>query len=182
MPKLSMRLLAAACLLAALGRTPAADSDPAPPTTGRDLVGAWRLVSIDVQGPSGPELDPFYGEGTQGLLIYDATGWFSVQFMGAARPKLEVPDTRPERTADTHTAIKAAALDSYYAYYGTWEFDPSTSTVTHHSKGALYPDETGATYRQHVEVKGVTMTFRRSQGDRNHPTIQIKTWEKLPRP
>lgn len=153
---------------------------PKPALTGRELVGAWRLVSIDVAGPSGPELDPFYGRGTQGLIIYDASGWFSVQFMGAGRPTVDVPAQRPDPAADA--GPKAAALDSYYAYYGTWEFDAATSTVIHHSMGALYPAETGVTYRQRVDIVGSRMTFTRSQGDAAHRRVQTKTWERVAQP
>jgi hypothetical protein len=175
-----IRRLTTVCLMAAVGATLAADPPAKPPLAGRDLVGAWRLVSIDVQGPSGPESDPFYGRGTQGLIIYDAAGWFSVQFMGADRLNVEVPAKRPDPAPGAGAERKAAALDSYYAYYGTWEFDPSTSTVIHHSKGALYPAETGVTYRQRVDIVGSRMTFTRRQGDADHPSVQTKTWEHVP--
>lgn len=139
-------------------------------TTQKDLVGVWRLVAIDVQGPGGREPDPFYGDGSRGLLIYDATGWFSVQIEGAGRPPLKVPEVRP-----TVTASDSKVLHSYYAYFGTWSFDPATSTVTHQAKGALYPGEDAAVYPQHVEVAGRRMTFSRSQNGK----IQTKVWERV---
>jgi len=167
-------------LMAVVGATRAAEPPPKSSLAGSDLVGAWRLVSIDVQGSSGPELDPFYGRGTQGLIIYDASGWFSVQFMGTDRPAVGVPAKRPDPAPSAGAEQKAAALDSYYAYYGTWEFDRATSTVIHHSKGALYPSETGVTYRQRVDIAGSRMTFTRSQGDSEHRSVQTKTWERVP--
>jgi hypothetical protein len=75
--------------------------------------------------------------------------------------------------------LKAAVLDSYYAYYGTWSFDPETSTVTHHAKGALYPSEDEATYQQHVEVVGRRMVFSRMQNIAGHSTVQTKRWERV---
>ena len=142
-------------------------------------MGAWRLEQIAVMGPQGPEVDPFYGSSSEGLLIYDAAGWFSVQIAGQNRPPLGVPDSRPEKTDTARQVLKAQALDSYYAYYGTWNFDEARSTVTHHAKGALYPAERDSTYPQHVEVHGGTMTFTRSQGTADHHTVQTKVWERL---
>ncbi len=139
-------------------------------TTQQDLVGTWRLVDIEVQGPNGREADPFYGNGSHGLLIYDASGWFSVQIEGADRPPLKVPPTRP-----TASNTDSKALNSYYAYFGTWSFDPATSTVTHYAKGALYPSEDAAIYPQHVEVVGRRMTFSRAQNGK----IQKKLWERV---
>ena len=158
----------------------AADGGHSPRTTQQDLIGAWRLMDIEVKGSAGRELDPFYGSGSRGLLIYDASGWFSVQIEGSGRPEVQVPSTRPAPAQSESTArLDAAALNSYYAYYGTWSFDEATSTVTHHAKGALYPSEDNATYPQHVEVVGRRMIFVRTQTIAGHTTVQTKSWERL---
>jgi hypothetical protein len=141
-------------------------------TTQQDLIGAWRLVDIQVLGSAGREADPFYGNGSRGLLIYDASGWFSVQIEGADRPSVKVPAARPVSQAN---AADSEALHSYYAYFGTWSFDPTTSTVTHHAQGALYPSEDAAVYPQQVEVVGRRMTFSRSQNGK----VQKKLWERI---
>ena len=167
-------------MLAAAGSLCAADAGHGRRMTQQDLIGAWRLVDIDVEGPAGRETDPFYGKGSRGLLIYDASGWFSVQIEGAARPAMQIPSVRPVAGQSDSTArLKAAALDSYYAYYGTWSFDQATATVTHHAKGALYPSEDDATYPQHVEVVGKRMSFTRTQNVAGHSTLQTKRWERV---
>jgi hypothetical protein len=147
-------------------------------TKREDLIGAWRLTRIEVTGAKGDEVDPFYGTGSDGIMIYDAAGWFSVQIMGSRRPALDPPASRPEHGDAAHQARKAEALDSYYAYYGTWTFDAAASTVTHHALGALYPTEDGANYTQHVVVHGATMTFTRSQRSPGAQTVQTKVWER----
>ena len=38
-----------------------------PHPTRQELIGAWRLVSIQIEGPTGPMLDPFYNEDSTGL-------------------------------------------------------------------------------------------------------------------
>ncbi|HWM67000.1 MAG TPA: lipocalin-like domain-containing protein [Steroidobacteraceae bacterium] len=154
----------------------AADGGHAPRTTHQDLIGAWRLMDIDVEGPAGREPDLFYGSDSRGLLIYDASGWFSVQIEGSRRPAVKVPPARPVlEQSESSTRLDAAALNSYYAYYGTWSFDAATSTVTHHAKGALYPSEDEAIYPQHVEVVGRRMTFTRTQNGK----VQTKRWERV---
>ena len=153
-----------------------ADGGHSSRTTQQDLIGAWRLVDIEVEGPAGREVDPFYGSGSRGLLIYDGSGWFSVQIEGSRRPAVKVPSVRPAPEQSESTArLNAAALDSYYAYYGTWSFDQATSTVTHHAKGSLYPNEDDAIYPQHVEVIGRRMTFSRTQDG----SLQKKLWERF---
>jgi hypothetical protein len=177
-----MRLSGKYALIAAglvVGTLCAAD-ERAPHTTQQDLIGAWRLIDIEVEGPAGREVDPFYGNGSRGLLIYDKSGWFSVQVEGSNRPAVQVPSVRPAPDPSTSTAhLKTAVLDSYYAYYGTWSFDTATSTVTHHAEGALYPGEDAATYAQHVQVSGRRMKFSRTQNVAGRVTVQTKVWERV---
>jgi hypothetical protein len=167
-------------MMLAAGVLCTADAGIGPRTTRQDLIGAWRLVDIEVEGPAGLEADPFYGKGSRGLLIYDASGWFSVQIESSGRPAMPVPSVRPAvEPSDSTARLKAKVLDSYYAYYGTWSFDQATSTVTHHAKGALYPAEDDATYPQRVEVLGKAMIFTRSQTIAGHSTVQKKAWERV---
>jgi len=153
-----------------------ADESRSHHTSRQDLIGTWKLTSIEVQGPAGREVDPFYGSHSNGLLIYDASGWFSVQIESNPRPAVTVPAVRPApQQSESAARLNSAALDSYYAYYGTWSFDPASSTVTHHAKGALYPSEDTAIYPQHVDVVGSHMTFTRTQAGKT----QTKLWERV---
>jgi Lipocalin-like domain len=170
------------CVLAgsALAVTAATPSQGS--TTRDDLVGTWRLDTIEITTPQGTSADPFYGASSEGLLIYDASGWFSVQIMGSNRPPLRVPERRPADSDVQQRALKAAALDSYYAYFGTWTFDAAKSTVTHHARGALYPSEQDAVYPQHVEVHGTKMVFTRSQDINGQRSTQSKIWVRAAKP
>ena len=59
---------------------------------GRDqLIGAWRLVSMDYRGPDNASVDPFYQPDSTGLIIYDASGWMSVHIAGPHRQAWKVP-------------------------------------------------------------------------------------------
>lgn len=158
---------------------PAAHAGEASPLTARDLVGSWRLTGIETEDSTGVHPDPFYGSGTTGLLIYDASGTLSVQIAGAQRPRVDAPAARPAPTGKPVVArAKAALLDSYYAYYGTWTFDPATATVTHHVQGSLYSGEEGASYAQQVQIEGRRLVFLRTRTTAGGKIVQRKFWEK----
>jgi len=147
--------------------------------TRSDLIGAWHLVSIQRDTPSGRSSDPFYNEGSTGLLIYDPSGWMSVQIVGRSRAPTPIPIVRPDPTDTPATApLRAAALDTYYAYLGTWDFDETTSTVAHHVTASLYPSEAGATYRQSISLNGDELIFTTRRTTAVGVIIQRKIWRR----
>ncbi|MGO9933016.1 MAG: lipocalin-like domain-containing protein [Steroidobacteraceae bacterium] len=170
----------------------APDSIRTPHATRQALIGAWRLLSIQIVGPSGPMIDPFYNADSTGILIYDASGWMSVQIVGQHRPAMAAAASRP--THDTAEAarlapdtaeaarVKAAVLDTYYAYFGTWEFDESTSTVTHYIKSSLIPGESGISYSQTVTLDGGQLTFTTRRESAGGAAVQKKVWQRIAGP
>jgi hypothetical protein len=174
-------------LLLCLGVASCHLSEPKPGhashATRRELVGAWRLLSIQRVGPTGPTIDPFYGTDSAGILVYDPSGWMSVQIVGSHRPAMEAPSSRPTLT-DTAQDIqlKAAALDTYYAYFGTWRYDEVTSTVVHDVKSSLIPGETGKSYSQAVSMDGRHLVFRTRCDTTGGAIVQEKVWERVTGP
>jgi hypothetical protein len=75
------------------------------------------------------------------LLIYDGSGWMSVQIVSDSKPTAPLSSSREEFLTATPTD-KVAAVNGYYAYFGTWTVDSSGSTVTHHIEKSLYPGRT----------------------------------------
>jgi len=55
-------------------------SDPTgrPAIAPQDLIGAWKLVKTEYAGPHGPMQDPVFQPSSKGLIIYDRSGWMSV--------------------------------------------------------------------------------------------------------
>jgi hypothetical protein len=162
-------------------RLAAPEPGHAPRTTRRDLFGTWRLISVQTEGRNGPELDPFFNADSTGILVYDPSGWMSVQIAGQPRPPMAAEPSRPAHRVDTAEAAqtKAAVLDTYYAYYGTWEYDEATSTVSHHIKSSLIPGETGLSYSQTVTLEGEDLIFTRHQEVAGRPTVQKKIWRRV---
>ena len=154
-----------------------------PHATRQELIGAWRLVSIQIEGPDGPMLDPFYNADPTGMLIYDPSGWMSVQIAGQHRPSMEAPASRPARPHTPEIAqLEAAVLDTYYAYVATWEYDKATSTVTHRVKTSLIPGETGMSYSQTVTLDGGNLIFTVRREAPGGATVQKKVWKRISSP
>lgn len=102
------------------------------------FVGAWRLVSIEGVPPGLP--GNLYDRPT-GLIIYSASGQISAQLVAKADRKPFAPFNKGRVSATTED--KAAAFDSYVAYYGTYTVDAKTGTITHHLEGSLIPGREG---------------------------------------
>lgn len=149
--------------------------------TRQQLIGTWRLVKIDYSGPSGPLVDPFYQADSTGLIVYDASGWMSVHIVAPHREAWEIPASRasPASTA-ADARLKAAAFDTYYAYFGTWDLNEAKSTVTHHVQSSLIPAETGMSYSQTVTLEGGRLIFTVYGEDKGEKIVRRKVWERVP--
>ena len=109
-----LALLMAVC---AVSQTQSAEKKSQPPNSDRErLIGAWHLASI-----SGPDGKPVTTGVPVGMLIYTRDGHMSVQLM---YPK------------------SAAALSNEYvekgyeAFFGSYDINETTHTVTHHVQGS----------------------------------------------
>jgi Lipocalin-like domain len=149
------------------------------PGAGQQLIGAWRLKAIEYSGPKGETVDPYYQAGSSGIIIYDASGWMSVQITAQNRRKWEVPAVRVPRRAEEDVTQKAEAFDTYYSYYGTWDYDAATSVVTHHVKSSVIPAETGMDYAQMVTLESGRLIFTVRSGSPGMETVRKKVWERL---
>jgi hypothetical protein len=148
----------------------------------QQLIGAWQLVSVHIIGPNGATIDPFYNAEPSGILVYDPSGWMSVQIAGQVRPSMETPNARSGGPHDPEIAqLEAAVLDTYYAYSATWEYDQATSTVTHHVKSSLYPGEVGMSYSQVVSLEGGKLIFTVRREAPGGETVQKKIWKRISR-
>jgi hypothetical protein len=150
--------------------------------TKEQLIGAWHLVSMDYRGPDNASVDPFYQPDSTGLIIYDPSGWMSVHIAGLHRQAWKVPASRLPRSGSLQdSALKVAAFDTYYAYFGTWDLDEAQSVVTHHVVSALLPAENGQSYAQQVALENGRLTFTTRTGPEGRQTVRHKIWERLTR-
>lgn len=144
------------------------------------LVGAWKLVSIQYASPQGPAVDDLFGPNPAGLIIYDRSGWLSVQIVTSNRPEMKQPDSRTNGVMTTEQAqLSAAAFNSYYAYFGKWELDEQTGIVTHRLEASLLPWETGLVLRRQAKLDGDRLTLMAHYTRHGVEYIRTLVWKRL---
>jgi hypothetical protein len=88
-------------------------------TAKEQLVGAWRLVSLEVPEPDG-KVNRITD--LKGMLLYTRDGHMSVQLM------------YPKSASDlTNDYVK----NGYEASFGSYDVDEQAHTVTHHVRGSI---------------------------------------------
>jgi Lipocalin-like domain len=169
-------LLNLAVIALVLGNVPAFGQ--ARQATPDDFVGAWKLVSIETVRPNGEVIYPFYGKHPQGLIMYDRSGWMSVQIV--SDPAVTVPGGASwDAVLAAPAAEKTKAYESYYAYCGTWTLDPAAKTVTHHIRQSLRPGERDDDAVRHFELDGdrLVLTARTHEMGEDHERKLV--WQRL---
>jgi hypothetical protein len=165
---------------AALSQAALPESAAPEKVTKQQIIGAWRLVAIDYSGPNGPLADPVFGPNPQGIIIYDQSGWMSVQIVTANRPAIARPATRMSRVVTPDDAkLAAAAFDTYYAYFGTWDYNPDTSVITHHLTSSLLPYETGLEYRREVTIDGANLKLTARSQEGSEERKRTLSWTRI---
>jgi Lipocalin-like domain len=164
--------------------TAESDARPVEPSS-ESLIGAWKLVSIEYSGATGPQPDPIFWPHSSGVIIYDRSGCMSVQIVAPNRPDIADKPRTTSLPLDDESA-RAAAFETYYAYYGTWSFDPGSSTVTHHIHSSLLPYEVGRNYRRLVTFDGqrlrLTVDPSQDRGRGKQLARRVLTWERITAP
>ena len=112
------------------------------------LVGTWRLVKFEARDSAGRQQYPL-GEDVSGQLIYDDAGNMSAHVMRNDRRAFASDD--PARGTDAEVR---AAFDGRASYFGTYEIDEASSTVTHHVQGAWYPNWIGKDQLRYFKFDG----------------------------
>ena len=138
----------------------------------KKFVGSWRLVSIE-------SLNRTARSKPTGIIMYDNTGHMAVQIVYSDRRAF------PEGRAKATDQEKAAAFDSYTAYYGTYTFEPENGIVIHHLEGSTVPNQIGQDNIRYFELKGNRLTLsvaNDGKGGRlaRKDTTAHLTWEKIP--
>ena len=104
---------------------------------GKDaVVGTWKLISIERVRSTGEVegADVWLGKNPTGVIMYDTTGYMSVQLMRDPQ--------------------EGYALERYYAYFGIYEVNEKEGSILHHVQGSLSSTEVGITYRRMFKISG----------------------------
>jgi|GEM_PF-1058628 hypothetical protein len=132
-------------LLAAIGSVPAT-------ARSEGVVGAWNLVSFDVDEGKGAE-KPRFGPDPVGYLIYSADARMAAVLAGTHRPELR----SPAGTASSEEQ-RTQALVSFLAYAGRYEI--RGDRVFHHVEVSVFTDLIGKTLERQFKITGDTLTIR----------------------
>ena len=99
------------------------------------IAGVWRLLRYEIRNSDGAIELPF-GDAVTGLLIYTRDGYMSGQVMRNGR---------------------AAPLEGYIAYCGTWRVEEERGEVIHAVEASLLPKWAGSEQRRRVRFAGDDM-------------------------
>lgn len=113
-----------------------------------NLVGTWRLVSYEARASSGEARYPL-GQHVIGQLFYDVNGNMSAHVVRIDRPTFASNDLG----SGTDEEVQAA-FEGYVSYFGTYTVEPSARTVTHHVRGASYPNWIGHDQVRYYRIDG----------------------------
>ena len=123
-----------------------------------DVAGTWRLLGVETQWPDGKTDTGWMGDRPTGLLIYDLSGWMSVQMMRDPRPTW-APGHGPfglefllEECVD--------GVRGYYAYFGTYKVVAAENAIEHQVVGSAWPIEVGVTYTRFVMIDGDLLSLK----------------------
>lgn len=122
-----------------------------------NLVGAWRLVSMENQGPDGKTVKL---ERT-GILIYSRDGHMAVEIMA------------PPGAAAEGGPVNYEA-GGFEAYFGTYSVEEETRTVTHHVEGALVRSLVHKDLSRVYRFSGKQLILKSSRSDEHWEIV----WER----
>lgn len=97
------------------------------------LVGCWELASAELVDDVGVSSRP-YGPAPRGMLSYLSCGQMSVIIVGNA-DRFVSDDLFSAHDMECSNAFKKCV-----AYFGTYSFEPESSTVTHYVVASWFPN------------------------------------------
>ena len=116
------------------------------------VVGAWSLVSFDVDEGKGVE-KPRFGPDPVGYLIYGADARMAAVLAGTHRPALKSPNG-----ASDSEAARSESLLNCLAYAGRYEI--RGDRVFHHVEVCVFTNLVGTTLERQFKISGDTLTIR----------------------
>jgi hypothetical protein len=106
------------------------------------LVGTWVLAAsqnVRADGSKGDE----YGPNPKGILMFDATGRYSVTIMRADLPKFTTAKA-DQGTAQENQAVVAGLV----THFGTYSVNEAEKVLTSHIEASSFPNNDGIDQRR----------------------------------
>jgi Lipocalin-like domain len=148
-----MRRIILACALAGVLAVPAKAQSPKD-----QLVGVWALTSCYEKLP--------WCAKPGGLMILDASGYYTIVHIGLDRAKLANPQPREAIPAEEYKRIAMGVQVNC----GTWSVDEAGKTLTWHIQGGLIPNVAGNDFKGEISLSGDELRLAPAQ-----------TWQRIKR-
>lgn len=137
-------------------------------TSSSGLHGAWSLKADQMVDVSGKVVEE--DTHVDGRLVYSPNGYMSVQLVWWSKREPLMSDTVMRAdgissgvglgTNSWSAEQNRAWMDSYDAYFGTYQVDEANHIVTHIVQGNLRPEKIGTEYRRVFTLKSDTLFLR----------------------
>lgn len=129
-----------------------ANVSPARGATNDGIVGAWSLLSFDVDEGKATQ-KPRFGPDPVGYLIYSADARMAAVLAGTHRPELKSP-----AGSAASEASRSEALTNFLAYAG--RYDVRGDRVFHHVEVSVFTNLMGVTLERQFKIDGDRLTIR----------------------
>lgn len=134
------------------------------------IEGAWRFVNEVDTRADGSVVSAGPAAGYEGLLIYTADGFMSVNVMPKGR-RWRIDTAAP---ADLRETIEAGSADS-----GRYEVDPRSHTVTHLVAASLDPADEGKRLVRAYSLEGDTLSLSGTWSYHGETLKFTLTWSRV---
>ena len=131
-------------------------------------------MSYEARASSGEARYPL-GQDVVGQLFYDVGANMSAHVMRVDRPAFASNDPGSGTDAELR-----AAFEGHVSYFGTYTVNPTARTVTHHVRGASYPNWVGYDQIRYYRIEGPHLVLSTPPIlDRGEALEYILTWERM---
>lgn len=110
-----------------------------------------------------------------GTIIYTREGRMATQSMVVPRPVVPTVPEGPGEVAAWSPEQVRQVVETYDAYFGTYDVDEAKHIVTHHVEGELRPNLVGAAYQRRYEVDGDRLLLSSGNPDEHWRVV----WERV---
>lgn len=121
------------------------------------LVGTWSAQAEETIDSAGRTIA---SNPATGVLVYTPEGRVAVQIVVLPRPVVPAVPEGPGNVNAWDAGQVRNVIETYDAYFGTYEADEENQTVTHRVQGELRPNLDGAVFRRRYEIHGDRLTLR----------------------
>jgi hypothetical protein len=119
-----------------------------PNSLGEQLVGTWKIVSVDNTRPDG-SIKQIFGANPRGIAVFDTHGNAVVVLMRSDRAKFAA-DNRDLGTAEENKAT----VQGTHAYFGTYSVIEAEKTLVFHNEGNTFPNQEGVDTKRFISITG----------------------------